>query len=70
MDEMTILLLAAPLVLIQFVLLVINAINLSKKKKTKTLSKVWWAVIIVLGNLVGNVVYMLVEGGQDGSNQD
>jgi len=67
---MTIVLLAAPLALIQFVLMIINIINWSNKKKTKTLTKTWWLVIILLGNLVGNVVYMLIEGGRDDSNQD
>jgi len=70
MNEMTIVLLVAPLALIQFVLMIINIINWSNKKKTKTLTKMWWIVIIVLGNLIGNVIYMLVEGGRDDSNQD
>ena len=62
------LLLAIPVLIIQLFLMVINGINLFKKEKTKYLNKPIWLVIILIGSLVGNIIYLLIEGGQDDSD--
>jgi len=61
MDNTTTLLLISPLIILQLVLMIINLVNLYKKKMTKYLNKAWWLAIIILGNLIGNIVYMVVE---------
>jgi len=61
MDNATTLLLISPLIILQLVLMIINLVNLYKKKATKYLNKAWWLVIIILGNLIGNIIYMVVE---------
>jgi heme/copper-type cytochrome/quinol oxidase subunit 4 len=70
MDNTTIILLASPLIAIQLILMVINLLNLYKKKKTKYLNKALWVVIIFLGSLIGNIVYILAEGNKNGSDKD
>jgi hypothetical protein len=70
MDNTTILLLASPLILIQLVLMIMNLINLYKKKKMRYLNKALWLVIILLGNLIGNIVYLLIEGNKNDSDKD
>ena len=69
MDRNTILLLI-PILLIQLILMVINFVNLSKKKETKYLNKPIWVVIILLFSYIGNIGYILIEGGRDDSDQD
>ena len=65
MDNTTTLLLISPLIILQLVLMIINLVNLYKKKKTKYLNKGWWLAIIILGNLIGNIIYMVVENDSD-----
>jgi hypothetical protein len=56
----TILLLIIPLVLIQLTLMVICLVDLARREKVKGLPKWAWAIIIVLGELIGPVVYLVV----------
>ena len=56
----TILLLAIPLVLIQLILMIVCLVDLARREKVKGLPKWAWAIIIVLGELVGPVVYLIV----------
>ena len=60
LDTKTIMLLS-PIILIQIILMVINLINLSKKTQTKFLNKIIWLLIIVLGSLIGNIIYLVIE---------
>ncbi len=61
----TILLLVIPLVLIQLVLMVICLVDLGRREKVKGLPKWAWAIIIVLGELVGPVVYLIVGRAEE-----
>jgi len=69
LDNTTILLLVSPLVVLQLALMIINLINLYKKKKTKYLNKAWWLAIIILGSLIGNIVYMIVESEKNAGDK-
>ena len=68
MDDMTILLLAIPIVVIQLALMIRNLIHVRKVTKTKYLSKTIWVLIILFGNLIGNIVYMIIGGDNDDSD--
>ena len=58
-------LLLMPIILIGLGLIVFNLINLNNKKTVKYLSKTIWLVIILIGNIPGNVAYMILEGEKD-----
>ena len=49
-----------PLILIQVVLMIFALLDLSKRQKTRFLPKWVWVLIIVLGEMVGPVVYFLI----------
>ncbi len=61
----TILLLVIPLVLIQLVLVVICLVDLVRREKVKGLPKWAWGIIIVLGELIGPVVYLIVGRAEE-----
>lgn len=48
-----------PLLIIQFVLVVFALVDLAKRQKTRG-PKWAWALIILLGEIIGPVVYFLV----------
>ena len=64
-DFMSILPLLIPLVLIQLVLMIICLVDLSRREKVKGLPKWAWAIIIVLGELIGPTVYLIVGRGEE-----
>jgi len=70
MDNTTIMLLASPVIVLQLVLMAINLLNWNRKKKTRYLDKTWWLVIILLGSLIGNVVYMILESDKNDSDKN
>jgi len=49
-----------PLVLLQLILMVVALLDLSKRAKVRWLPKWLWAIIIILGELVGPIVYLIV----------
>lgn len=49
-----------PLLLLQLVLLVVALIDLSKREKVRWLPKWAWAIIIVLGELIGPILYFIL----------
>lgn len=67
MTDKTILL-VIPILIIQLVLTIINIINIKDKIKTKTLNKTIWIIIILLGNIFGNICYMIIESDSDYGN--
>ena len=69
MDTKTIILLLIPYIIIQIILMVINLINIKKKTDTKYLNKPIWIGIILLFQVPGNLVYMLIESG-DNNDRD
>lgn len=48
-----------PLILVQLALMVYCLVDLSRRERTKG-PKWLWAILIVLGELIGPVVYLLV----------
>jgi len=68
MDNKTMILLLIPILLIQLILMVINLVNLYRKQKTKYLNKAVWLVFIILFSYIGNIAYLIIEGGNDDSD--
>lgn len=54
-----------PLIIIQLIVQIYALVDVIKKNKTKNLSPIVWVVIIVLGELIGSVVYLLVGRAED-----
>jgi len=48
-----------PLVLLQLILMVVALLDLSKREKVRWLPKWLWAIIIIIGELIGPIVYLL-----------
>jgi len=63
-----------PIIIIQVVIMVIALVDLSKRKRVKGESKVVWALIIILVNLIGPVIYLLwgrhPDSGQEEDRND
>jgi Phospholipase_D-nuclease N-terminal len=53
-----------PLVILQLILMIVALVDLSKREKVRWLPKWLWAIIIILGELIGPIVY-LVAGRED-----
>ncbi len=49
-----------PLVLLQLILMIIALVDLSKREKVRWIPKWGWAIIIVLGELVGPILYFIL----------
>lgn len=48
-----------PLLLLQLILIIIALVDLVRR--TKTLGPKWlWAIIIILGNLLGPILYLII----------
>lgn len=59
MENWQLVVLLIPLVILQFTLMIIAIVDLAKREHVRFDSKVLWAVIIVLFNIIGPVVYLL-----------
>ncbi|MCX7922623.1 MAG: PLDc N-terminal domain-containing protein [Clostridia bacterium] len=53
-----------PIVLIQFGLQIAAIVNLIKRKKVRFNNKAIWAIIILLGGLVGPIIYFAARGDE------
>ena len=62
------LLMIIPLLLIWLILIIINLINISKKEKTKYLTKPIWIAIILVFSYIGNIAYLLLESDKNDSD--
>ena len=49
-----------PLVLLQLILLIVALVDLSKREKVKYLPKWLWVIIIILGELLGPILYFVL----------
>ena len=49
-----------PLVLLQLILMIVALVDLAHREKTRYLPKWAWAVVIVLGELFGPIIYLIV----------
>lgn len=56
--------LLAPLIVIQFVLIIVAIIDLAKRKATHG-PKWLWVLIIIFGNMVGPIIYFIVGRKHD-----
>jgi hypothetical protein len=48
-----------PLVLLQLTLMIVALVDLSRREKTRGLPKWAWALVIILGELIGPIVYFI-----------
>jgi hypothetical protein len=53
-----------PLVLLQLTLMIVALVDLMRREKTRGLPKWAWALVIVLGELIGPIIYF-VFGRED-----
>jgi heme/copper-type cytochrome/quinol oxidase subunit 4 len=58
-------LLLAPLALIQFGLQIFCLVKLVRSQKPRYLNKPVWALLIIFVNLIGSILYLALEGGQN-----
>ena len=49
-----------PLVLLQLLLMVIALVDLSKRQKVRWIPKWGWAIIIIIGELIGPILYFII----------
>jgi hypothetical protein len=49
-----------PLVLIQLILVIVCLVDLVRREKTRYLPKWAWAIIIILGELLGPIIYLIL----------
>jgi len=61
----TILLLILPILAIQLGLMIYALVKVIKSKTTKYMNQAVWILIIVLLNIIGPILYLVLEGGQD-----
>lgn len=54
-----------PIVVLQLILQISAVVDVLKKKKTRNLSMPIWIVIIVLGEILGPIVYFLVGRNEE-----
>jgi len=63
-DDVNLLLLALPLVLLQLGLVVLALLDLRKQGHVKYVSKTVWVVIIIIGEIFGPLIYFLFGRGE------
>ena len=56
---------AWPLIVIQLGLQIYSIIDVIRHKKTKTLSPLIWVIIIVFGEILGPILYLLFGRAED-----
>lgn len=49
-----------PLLLLQLILVVVALVDLSKREKVRWLPKWLWAIIIIVGELLGPILYFVL----------
>ncbi|MGM8216302.1 PLD nuclease N-terminal domain-containing protein [Bacillaceae bacterium W0354] len=58
MNVMELIKMLLPLIILQFILIVVALIDLARIEETKG-PKWVWAIVIVLGNLIGPIIYFI-----------
>lgn len=56
---------AWPLIVIQLGLQIYAIVDIIRRKKTKSLPPILWIVIVVLGEILGPIVYLLFGRAED-----
>lgn len=59
METWKLIVLLLPVIVIQFTLMIVAIIDLAKREQVRYDNKVIWAVVIVLINLIGPIVYLI-----------
>jgi DMSO reductase anchor subunit len=49
-----------PLLLIQLALMIVALVDLSKREKVRWFPKWLWAILIIIGELIGPIVYLVI----------
>jgi hypothetical protein len=49
-----------PIVLLQLILMIVALVDLVRREKTRFIPKWAWAIVIVLGELVGPILYLII----------
>ena len=49
-----------PLVLLQLILMIVALVDLIRREKARFLPKWAWALIIILGELLGPIIYLII----------
>lgn len=49
-----------PIVLLQLILMIVALVDLLRREKTRFLPKWVWALVIVLGELIGPIIYLVL----------
>jgi hypothetical protein len=49
-----------PIVLLQLVLMIVALVDLIRREKTRLIPKWAWAIVIVFGELIGPIVYLIL----------
>ena len=65
MDAAELIKLIWPIIVIQLALQIYAIVNVIKKGKTKNLSVPIWVIIILLGEIVGAIVYLLAGRSEE-----
>jgi len=65
MDATELIKLIWPIILIQLGLQIYAIVDLIKRKKTKNLSVPVWAIIIILGEIIGAALYLLIGRSEE-----
>jgi hypothetical protein len=65
MDSAKLLLLLAPVFLIEVGLMIFCWVRLAKMNKTKYLNKPIWAILVLIFYLIAPVLFLILEGGHD-----
>lgn len=48
-----------PLILLQLILMIVALVDLIRRQKVRWLPKWAWALIVILGELIGPIVYLI-----------
>ena len=56
---------ALPVIVLQLIIQIYAIIDVARKKKTRNLSVPIWLVIIILGELVGAIVYFIIGRAEE-----
>lgn len=57
--------LAWPLILLQIFFQIYALVDLIRKKKTRNLSPAIWAIIIIIGEILGPILYLLLGRSEE-----
>ncbi|MCX8131917.1 MAG: PLDc N-terminal domain-containing protein [Clostridia bacterium] len=61
MDKTTIIMMAVPLIIIQFGLQLTAMVKLIKNRNIKAEQKAIWAIVIVISGYIGSIVYFVAR---------